>query len=270
MKDFFNKMFGAGNDIMIAEQDFMYNYKHLIIVFCVMAFVIFFSMLYFRKKHKTQKIFLILSGVFLLLFEVARMLWNYFHLKLTSAPNAWDIMGLDLFTVSNWLSIIFLFMVAIIGEKRRISQLMLNYIFTVTAVAAIINIAYPDGLIETLPIYNIYNLQFLFSRGIILLVALFLGASDWLDNSLDDVWMAILNLIFMFGLGAAIFYGSGEVVDIIFIKDCYILAELGINVASPWHIFIVSMFFFGIQVFMYLPFDVYRKIKYRHWKPAKF
>ncbi len=268
MKDFFNKMFGT--NVTIAEQDWIFNINHLIIVFCVMAFVIFFSMYYFRKRYIRQKIFLILAAVFLALLEAGRMLWNYFYLKNNNAVDAWAIIDLDLFTISTWLSIAFLIAVAILGNKRRISQLMLNFIFTITAVVAIIDIIYPIGLNNTMYIYHFCNLQYLVSRSVILLIALFLGSTDWLDNSMDDIWMAILNLIFMFGLGAAFYYGTNQAIDIIYFQECEWLIFAGINVASPWHIFIVGMFFFGIQVFMYLPFDVYRKIKYKHWKPNKF
>lgn len=269
MKDFLQKVFGF--EALSTQQDWIFNWKHLIIAFCVMAFVIFFSMYYYRKSKTHQKVFLILSGVFLLLLEIGRIVWNALYLKSISTKlTFWNVTDLNLFNLSVWFSIIILFLVCAIGYKRRFSQLMLNYIFTITAVVAIIDIIYPIGLNERLNIYHFYNLQFLISRAIIVLVALFIGSSDWLDNSLDDVWMAILSLVFMIGIGVGIYYLSGKIVDVIYIRECPWLTMSGINVKPPYHMFIVALFFFGMQVLMYLPFDIYRKIRYKNWKPNKF
>ncbi len=269
MEKFIKNVFSFSSTI--SEQDWLFNWKHLIIVFSVMAFVIFFCMLYYRKRKLRQKIFLILSGVFMLLLEGSRLLWNALVLKDAGIKlTFWNVTSLDLFSISVWFSAIFLFFAVGLGPKKRLSQLMFNFIFTVTAIVAIIDIVYPIGLQETVHMYHFANLQYLVSRALVLLVALFLGCTDWLDNSLDDIWMAILNLIFMIGLGVGLYYLSDKLIDVIYIQECPWLTMAGINVESPWHMLIVGLFFFGMQVIIYLPFDIYRKIKYKTWKPAKF
>ncbi len=241
---------------------YSFTWRHLIIFFAVMAFVVFFSMYHFRKDEGKQKVFLILAGIFMFIIEVVRLIWNQSMLKGKGEEmNFWTIANLDLFHLSLWFSIVGLFVALAIGYKKAFAQFLLNFTFSVTCVVAIIDILVPTFLDNShYYIYHFSNLEYIASRALVILVSMFLGATDWLANSIDDMWMAIIALIVVFGLGVGFYFLSGKVVDVIYITGCPWIDITGIVVDSPWHMLIVALFFFGAQIMMYLPFDIYRKV----------
>jgi len=261
--NFWDKFWGYRE--AIAPVDYSFTWKHLIVFFSVMAFVVFFSMYYSRKEEKRQKIFLILAGVFMLIIEIARMVWNQAALKgKGDVINFWTIVDFDLFHVCVWVSIIAIFLSLAIGYKRGFAQFMLNFIFSVACVVAIIDIIWPVGLDKSpYLIYHYTNLEYIVSRALVILVSIFIGSTDWLANSIDDMWMAIISLIVIFGIGAGLYFLSDKVVDIIYITGCPWIEMTGLSIASPWHLLVVALFFFGMQIMMYIPFDIYRKVHHK-------
>ena len=260
MAEFMNKFWGYRE--VISPVKYSFTWKHLIIFFAVMAFVVFFSMYYCRKEEKRQKIFLILAGVFMLLIEIARLVWNQSMLKGKGIPvTFWNIVNLDLFHVALWFSIIGIFVALAIGHQRGFAQFLLNFIFSVTCVVAIIDILVPAGL-DNSPylIYHFTNLEYIVARAVVILVSMFMGATEWLANSIDDMWMAIISLIVIFAIGAGVYFLSDKVVDIIYITGCPWIDATGLAISSPWHLLVVALFFFGMQIMMYIPFDIYRKV----------
>ena len=241
---------------------YSFTWRHLIIFFSVMAFVVFFSMYYCRKSEKRQKIFMIIACFILIALEVVRMIWNQNKLKgLGRSLTFWNIANLDLFHVTLWVGVIFMLLAIAFGHKKAICQFMLNFMFSVTAVVAIIDIIYPVFLDQShYFMYNFANLEFVISRSVVILLAMFIGSSDWLANSIDDMWMAIVSLILVFAVGTGVYYLSNQVVDIIYITGCPWIEMVGIHIASPWHLCVVALFFFAFQILMYLPFDIYRKV----------
>ena len=241
---------------------YSFNWRHLVIFFSVLAFVIFFSMYYCRKSEGRQKVFLILAGIFMLIIEIVRLIWNQSMLKGKGLETTfWAIADLDLFRVTLWFSIFGLFVALAIGYKKAFAQFLLNFIFSVTCVVAIIDIIVPTFLDNSAyHIYHFTNLEYIMSRALVILVAMFLGCTDWLANSIDDMWMAIIALIVVFGIGVGFYFLSDKMVDVIYIAGCPWIDMTGIIIESPWHMLVVALFFFGMQIMMYLPFDIYRKV----------
>ena len=260
MTEFLNKFWGYTEHF--APVKYSFTWKHLIIFFAVLAFVIFFSMYYFRKSETRQKVFLILASIILIIMEIVRMIWNQTVIKATGAATTfWNIAKLDLYHVTLWVGILALLLGIIIGYKKSISQFLINFIFSVTAVVAIIDIIYPIALDQsTYVIYHFTNLEYIISRATVILIAMFIGSTDWLANSIDDMWMAICSLIFVFAIGVGVYFLSANLVDVIYITGCPWIEMTGIMIESPWHLLIVALFFFGMQIMMYLPFDIYRKV----------
>lgn len=249
-----------GTDAIYSGVSYMFNYKQLGIFMGILAFCIFFSMLYFKKSLKRQKIFLIITTVFLIIFEAIRIVWRYFYLKNAGGDlGVLNIIDLNLYTVALWLSIPMMLFVFIKKDHHtKFSQTLLTFVFSVTAVCALIDILYPVGIMADFPLYHVYNLQFLFSHALILLIALFLGASDWLKNKIDDIWKALLCLVVFVGVAVGIYYATSQAVDIAFIQHCPIFDDLGLVLPSPWHMVVLAAFFFCCQVFMYVPFAIFR------------
>ncbi len=260
MTEFLNNFWGYQESIVPTKYSF--TWKHLIIFFAVLAFVVFFSMYYFRKEEKRQKLFLILSAIFLFAIEITRLIWNQIMLKARGLETTfWNIVDLDLFHLTVWVSIFGILFAVAIGYKKGFAQFLLNFVFTIACVVAIIDIIWPVALDES-PYYicHFTNLEYIISRAVVILVAIFIGATDWLANSIDDIWMAIISLIVVFALGVGIYFLSGKSIDIIYITSCPWIEMTGIHISSPWHLLIVALFFFGMQIMMYLPFDIYRKV----------
>lgn len=260
MSKFLERFWGYAE--VINPVKYSFTWRHLIIFFSVMAFVVFFSMYYYRKSEKRQKIFMIIACLILIALEVTRMIWNQIKLKgLGRQLTFWNIANLDLFHVTLWVGVIFMLLAIAFGYKKPLCQFMLNFMFSVTAVVAIIDIIYPVFLDNShYFMYNFINLEFVISRAVVILLAMFIGASDWLANSIDDMWMAIVSLIVVFAVGAGVYFLSNQAVDIIYITSCPWIEMVGIHIASPWHLCVVALFFFAFQILMYLPFDIYRKV----------
>ncbi len=263
MAEFLKNFWGYVDTVSPVKYSF--TWRHLIIFFAVMAFVIFFSMYYFRKSENRQRIFIILACVILLIVEIVRLVWNQTRLKgLGKETTFWSIANLDLFHLTLWVAIFATLLALAMGYKKRFSQYLLNFIFSVTAVVAIIDIIYPITLDNsTYMIYHFTNLEYIISRATVILIAMFIGSSDWLANSIDDMWMAITSLIFVFAVGAGVYFLSGKAIDVIYITGCPWIEMTGIHIASPWHLCVVALFFFFLQIMMYLPFDIYRKVHHK-------
>ncbi len=261
MAKFFDNFWGYLHTT--ATVKYTFTWRHLIIFFAVMFYIMLFSMLFCRKEQKTQKIFLILSAVFLLVLEIIRMVWNQQMLKASGETlTFWNITEMDLFRLTLWVSIPAILIGAIAGRDKKFSQFMLNFVFSVAAVAAIFDILAPAALDGShYHIYHFINLEYLISRATVITVAMSIASTNWLDNSIDDMWMAILSLVVIVGLGVAIYFASNELVDVIYVASCPIIEAAGIYIASPWHLTVVAVFFFGAQVMMYLPFDIYNRKK---------
>lgn len=257
---FFERFWGYAQHMNASKYSF--TWKHLIIFFAVLAFVVFFTMYYSRKSEKRQKIFIILACVILLVLELVRIIWNVTMLKGEGRQlELWAVLDLDLFHVTMVVGVIFALLAIIIGYKKAVSQFLLNFIFSVTAVVAITDIIYPIGLDKSYHfMYHFTNLEYVISRATVILIAMVIGSTDWLANSIDDMWMAIVSLIAVFAIGTGLYFLSGKLIDIIYIAGCPWIEMTGIYISSPWHLFIVALFFFGMQIMMYLPFDIYRKV----------
>lgn len=260
MTEFLERFWGFSEDINPVKYSF--TWRHLILFFSVMAFVVFFSMYYFRKNEKRQKVFLIIACICLIILEIVRMVWNQIKLKGVGRQlTFWNIADLDLYRVTLWIGVVFALLAIIIGYKKAISQFMLNFIFSVTAVVAIIDILYPVFLDNShYFMYHFTNLEYVISRAVVIMLAMFVGATDWLANSIDDMWMAIVSLIVVFGVGTGVYFLSNKAIDVIYITGCPWIEMTGISIASPWHLCVVALFFFALQIMMYLPFDIYRKV----------
>ena len=245
-----------------------FDLKHILVIFGCMFFFIFFAMLFARKSKKVQRVMLVLNTIFLTLLEAGRIVWRYFYLKDTAQPlTFWNIINFDLYTVTLWISIIILYCCVFRDPTKKACQLGYSFIFSVASIPAMFGLLYPEGMYSMFPLYHFSNLQFLIAHSILLLIALLLAITDWLQNEkFEDIWYALFSLIIVGVVGVAIYFASRETLNIMYMQYCPLFEDLGLSVPWPWHIFIMGMFYFVAQLLLYVPFEIHRKIKNRRRK----
>jgi len=249
-----------------ADSSFEYfKLTHLLIILGCMFFFIFFAMLWARKGKTFQKVSVFLATLFALILEVGRIVWRYFYLSENSLDMSfWNIVDFDLYTVSLWITLVMLLICVFQKPTKRFCQICYSFIFSVTTITTFFGIMYPENMDFSFEIYHFINIQFLLSHTLIMLICIFFAISNWLENDrFEDLWYALLSLVILGAVGIAIYFASGQTLNIMYMQSCTILVDLGLNLPWPWHIPIMGAFFFIAQIFFYMPFNWHRKRKNR-------
>lgn len=266
MKEFLDKFISRTPTITSAFEFF--KLTHLLLIFSCMFFFIFFAMLWARKGLTFQKVSVFLATLFTTIVEGGRIVWRYFFLQETNGDMSfWNIVSFDLYTVCLWISIVMLFICVFQNPKKKFCQICYSFIFSVTTITAFFGIMYPENMYQNFEIWHFSNIQFLISHTMIMLICIFFAISDWLENDrFEDLWYALLSLIILGAVGVGIYFASGQTLNIMYMKSCTILVDLGLKLPWPWHIPIMGAFFFVAQIFFYLPFNWHRKRKEKKHK----
>ena len=237
---------------------------HIAIILCCMVVIIFFSMLASRREFSGQRIFVGICTGLLVAIEVVRIVFRCKYLESVDEKATFlTATNLDGFVLSMWVSIILLVFAVIKKKDVKKRTFGLDFVFSISALIAIATIIYPVGIIEDVPIYNINNLLYFISRSIIIMVALMMAFTDWINvkNTLD-LWRGVASLI-AFGV---LCYAVAELgfagTNLFYVESCPLFVSLGINLPAPFHYLMIGLFFFVGQMILYLPFRIYCIIRY--------
>ncbi len=238
--------------------------EHIAVILCCMVVIIFFSMLVSRNDFLKQRIFVGICAGLLVALEVVRIIFRCKYLEsIDEKATFLTATNLDGFVLSMWVSIILLLFAVIKKKDIHTRTFGLDFVFSISALIAIATIIYPVGVVENLPIYDINNLSFYFSRSIIVMVALMMAFTGWISvQNLLDLWRGLANLVVFGVLCYAIAKIGFAGTNLFYVESCPFFVSLGINLAAPFHYFMIGIFFFVGQMILYLPFRVYCLIRY--------
>ena len=247
---------------------YFFNKNHFLILLLSLVIITFFSMYISRQKLKTQKIAVPIISLFLVILEGLRILWNFNFLQYNNMEvNFFTLTNLDFFTLSLWISVPLLFIGTIYKKKDNHNVYILNFVFSVCALFAVITLIYPVNVNTNFEFYHCYNLIYILVRSFIILLALTFVFAKWItvENFLD-LWKGLISLALFFFVCYLIYYFSNTSTNIFYLTSFPIFESLGIHLTGQWHMVLIFVFLFVFQVILHLPFFICKSYKIKHGK----
>ncbi|MBQ3047742.1 MAG: hypothetical protein IJD48_01860 [Clostridia bacterium] len=246
--------------------DYLFNKNHYLLLLCSLVIIIFFAMYFSRQKHRVQKISSIVCGFLLLALEGLRIFWRYKFLQHNNQSlDFFNIVQLDFFTTSLWISIPLILIFSILKRKGKPASKTLNFVFGVAGLFAVISLIYPININSNFEFWHCYNLIYAITRSIICMLALMYVFTKWISvSNFLDMWKSLLSLLFFgitcFCLGS--FANTNS--NMFFVNEFPLFNSIGMYLPSPWHIVMLGAFLFVFQIILHLPFLIRQHIKNRH------
>lgn len=244
-----------------ATVNYMFTFNQYVLLFIGLVIVAFFSLYFVRKKFSYQKIFVLVINIFLIVFEICRVIWRYLYLKYNMESLSFvNIVDLNFSTLCVWLTIIFSLFAFIFKRDENSRVFGLSFIFNVASIVCFISLVYPTGLNSNFEFYHCYNLLFTLTRTFVILIGVSFACSGWFSVSeFMDEWSGIIAIL-SFGI---LCFVLGKLLggNILYAEYLPLFEDIGVILPSPLHYFIIGMFFFIFQTIVYAPFRLYKIIK---------
>lgn len=244
--------------------DYLFNKNHYILLLISLIVIIFFSMYLSRQRHKVQKISVFVIGIILLILESLRIFWRYKFLQTNNMDLSFsNVVDLNFFTLSLWISLPLIFIASIKKEKKK-TVFGLDFVFSVATLIGIITLIYPQGINTNFEFYHCYNLMYALIRSFIIMLGFMFAFTKWIsvENFLDHwkglLWLAIFGIICI-SLGFIL----GSQNNLFYVSFYPLFESIGIHLSFPWHLLMLGCFMFIFQILLYCPFRIHRYLKYR-------
>jgi len=247
--------------------DYMFNKNHYLLLLCSLIIIIFFSMYISRQKHKVQKAFSIFTGFMLLILEGLRIYWRYKFLEANNQSlDFFNVVKLDFFVISLWISIPLILFFSITKRKGKPSSKLLNFVFSVAGMFAIISLIYPININTNFEFWHCYNLIYALTRSLICMIALMFIFAKWISvSNFLDIWKSFFSLVVLGIVCFAVAYFVVPKSNLFFINEFPLFDNIGIHLPFPWHIVMLGAFLFIFQVILHLPFLIKQHFKNKHF-----
>ena len=120
------------------------------------------------------------------------------------------------------------------------------------------------NMLDLLVLNHIYRLILFVRLIIICMIALMFIFAKWISVAeFKDLWKSLLSL-FVFGIICiTIGFVLGEEINLFYVFNCPLFDSLGIYMAFPWHLLVIAAFLFVFQIFLYIPFNTAKRMKYK-------
>ena len=216
--------------------DYFFSRQHFIILFISLIIIIFCSMYALRQNEKFQRRFVLIGAILLLLFEIGRIFWRVSFVNSNNLEKSFaNIFNLDPFTLSLWISLPLIFVCAIRRKKDK-KCLLLNFVFSVTMIIAVMNLIYPTGVNDNFEFYHFYNLCFLLLRSIAIMLGIFFAFAKWINVSeFLDLWKCVISLLIFGTLCAVISFIFGADKNLFYASYVPFFEMLGIHLGFPFN-----------------------------------
>jgi hypothetical protein len=245
--------------------DYMFTTNQYVLLLIGLVISVFFSMYFCHKNFQYQRVSVLLTAVFLTIFEIGRIVWRYFYLQKAGQDLSFvNVVDLSFSTISIWLTI-FICFVAFFQKKSEQKKVFgLSFVFNVAMISCAISLIYPIGLNGNFEFYHIYNLLYTLIRALVIMLGLSFAGSGWISTEeFVDEWSGILSLAFF---GAMCYFAGiifGNSTNLLYVNFLPLFEEIGMSVPAPFQYLLMGLFFFIIQTIFYTIFRIYKHIKKR-------
>lgn len=248
-----------------ANVNYMFTTNQYVLLLFGLVIVVFFSMYFVRKKFAYQKIFVLVIIIFLILFEIFRIVWRYLYLQHNLANLSFNnIVDLNFSTICIWLTIIISLFAFF--QKKNITKKSFgsSFVFNVASLVCFISMVYPIGLNSNFEFYHCYNLLFTLTRTLVILLGVSFACSGWISvGKFLDEWSAILSILFFGTLCFIVGKIFGDALNLLYVNYLPLFEDVGMSFPSPIHYLLIGLFFFIFQLIIYSPFRLYNYLKYK-------
>ncbi len=253
-----DKLFGFLSSEDVVNHAF--SYEHLILVIVCAAVLVFLLVLLRKASPRLKKLATLCVCMAFVLLEILRLVWRYLKLKnLAQSQTVWEFLDLNFTTLVVWLSIIFLIISLFTNRYSKYNRFVYTFVFSLGILAAGYFFIYPVSLDGGYSMLHLINLVDILTNLLLLFIATFIAFSDLIDVAINDNWVSWLILFSMIGIAFGIYYWSEKTVNILFVKNCPPLEALGMQISYPYHIIIVTILLFILNIAIYLPFEIIAK-----------
>ncbi len=248
-----------------ANVNYMFTTNQYVLLLIGLVIVVFFSLYFVRKKFAYQKIFVLVINIFLIMFEVCRIVWRYLYLEHNFEDLSFiNVVDLNFSTICVWLTIIISLYAFFQKKNINIKSFGLSFVFNVATLICFISLVYPISLNSNFEFYHCYNMLFTLTRTLVILLGISFACSGWISvsNFLDE-WSALLSLLFFGAICFLVGNIFGDSSNLLYVNYLPLFEDVGMSFPSPLHYLLIGLFFFIFQSVIYTFFRVYKLIKYK-------
>lgn len=243
--------------------EYFFTKHHFIILLISLVIIVFFSMYASRQRFKFQKVFVIISLVFLVLLEIGRIVWKYFYLQHNNQSLSFlNLTDLNFFTLSLYICIPLILISTLTKKDKKHKSFGLAFVFSISSIIAITNLIYPTFFNTSYEFYHIYNLLSLLTRAIIIMLGFFFILANWIEtNRFLNLWKWFLSLLLFGVICVIIYFVLGQQNNLFYLEYVPMFESLGIYLNFPFQFILIGIFIFIIQFLFFMPFYIFKKIK---------
>lgn len=245
--------------------DYFFNKNHFVILFIALVIAIFFCMYITRQRLKHQKIAVFVVGLLLVILEGLRIFWQIKYLQHNEQELTFlSVSNIDFFVLSFWISLPIILISSF--AKKRIGQKIfgLDFVFSICCLFAIITLIYPININTNFEFYHVYNLCYVLIRSLVIMISFMFVCARWIKvYDFLDLYKALLSLMFMGGFCLGVNYLLNNPANLFYINYFPVFEALGIYLSFPFNVICLGLFVFVLQIFLYLPFRIYKAISIR-------
>lgn len=250
-----------GFDTKLAQNiDWFFNINHFMLILWVAGFVVLLSFLLSAKTEKGKKITKLALAVVMFVLEVGRTIYKYL-LHVHNGGNAndfnwWWNISFQMCAIMCWTTIVTLILSAFLKKENRFLQFMYNILFGCALIGGVLTFSYPDCVSEDRAFLHFLNIQTITVHALLIFVPIYLIKIKEFRVDIKNIWKTWAGYVAVscIAMTASLISGNNFAYSLNF--D---LINLGLP--FPWHLPVVGVVLFVLDVLLYGSFEIVRLIK---------
>ncbi len=264
----FQYLFGF-DSYLPQEVDYMFNLNHLFLILGIVAFITTLTLVFKNRSEKTQKIMLATVAILMIVLEIGRIVWkllNHVHDNGTIAGFdwAWNI-SFQLCAIMTWFVSINL-LIGVFGKNKKWNQISYSIMVGVALICGSLTFLYPDLIDTGRSLLHFRNFQTVLDHALLIFVPVFLLATNKVTLSFQKIYIPFLALAGSAAIAMPMSFLTDH--NFMFMKECSLFADLGLNIPFPYHLLVLGVIFFALQALVYGSVVLSYKLK-EHCKNRK-
>ena len=240
--------------------DWFFNVNHLMLILFIAGFIVLCSFLFSAKSDKGKRITKLALAAVLIVLEVGRTIYKYkmhvYNGGTAKDFNWWWNISFQMCAIMCWTTIVTLILSAFLKKDNKLLQFLYNILFGCALVGGVLTFAYPDCLTEDRAFLHFVNIQTVIVHALLIFVPIYLIKIKEFKVEIKNIWKTLAGYVAVgcIAMSASLISGNNFAFSLKF--D---MIDLGLP--FPWHLPVVMLVLFGIDVVLYGSFEIVRLIK---------
>lgn len=239
--------------------DWFFNFNHLFLITFVVGFIVACLFLFHAKSEKGKKVTKISLACILAVLEIGRTVYKLAeHLASNGTManfNWWWNISFQMCAIMCWTTVITLVLSAVLKKDNKILGYLYNILFGCAMLGGALTFCYPDCMSADRAFLHFVNIQTVVVHSLLIFVPIYLIKIGEFKVEFKNIWKVFVGFILVGSLAMTASLISGQ-------NFAYSLKFnlINLGIAFPWHLPVVMMLLFAMDLLLYGSFELVRLI----------